>query len=149
MNSKPWENEPDELHGTFCGIDWHIKRNKEMGNLRGYAKLPLGHHLYDVDYNDDKINHIKIHGGLTYANVDLRDNRMEYGFDCAHYTDLVPGMAKLIPNYFKDHSEDVYRDIEYVKNECLKLCWQLAGNTLDGELNKALFEQYKDKLDYE
>lgn len=143
ISKEPWKNEPDELHGEFCGIEWRIKRNAEMGNLCGYAKLPLSHDLYDVHYDNPKVVNIEVHGGLTYSQVDSTDNRMEYGFDCAHFMDLVPGMAKILPNYLENHSDDTYRDIDYVKNECQKLCWQLAGNTFTSKLNEALFEKYK------
>lgn len=140
---RPWLDEPDELHGEFCGIKWEIVRNKEMGNLLGYAKIPSDHHLHDADYMDPRLQSLNVHGGLTYSKTDPKDGRTVFGFDCAHYSDLTPGMEKFIPNYLNNHTDDIYRDINYVKNECLKLCWQLAGNTLEGELNKALFDQYK------
>ena len=140
---KPWENEPDELHGEFCGLKWRIKRNNPgMGSLCGYVKLPLGHELYGLNYDDTKLPDTEVHGGLTYAGIDPEDNQMEYGFDCTHYRDLVPGMVKIIPDYLEKHSDETYKDMKFVKRECQKLAWQLAGNTFTSKLSKALFERY-------
>ena len=73
---------------------------------------------------------LDVHGGVTYANAkrikrhEKRPNVFidEYasfvvGFDCGHAGDLVPGV--------KSFHEEVYRDIEYVTNECKNLAKQL------------------------
>lgn len=72
-----------------------------------------------------------VHGGLTYADKrapqedDLQTEvRMAsswwFGFDCAHYNDLVPGLRKY-------RYDGVYRDFLYVKDEAKSLAKQLAA----------------------
>ena len=67
---------------------------------------------------------IEVHGGVTYT------GRREFkqpnyiadyvlGFDCGHAGDLVPGINNNLA------IEYVYRDIEYVTNECKNLAKQL------------------------
>lgn len=46
------------------------------------------------------------------------------GFDCAHAGDLVPGMRRLLRGLI--HDGDVYRTLDYVKNECRHLAQQLS-----------------------
>jgi hypothetical protein len=43
------------------------------------------------------------------------------GFDCAHAGDVVPQMREVLPSLNKF---GVYRNIDYVKNECEKLARQ-------------------------
>ncbi len=135
---KPWEDEPNKDSGIFCGLDWSIKRN-HSGAWCGYVKMPPGelHKADDID--------VHVHGGLTFEEVDPKDNRQVFGFDCAHLDDLLPilvGMPDMPRGLFEDA---VYRDIDYVTDQCKRLCWQLAGNTFHGKFNEALYQEFKNK----
>lgn len=139
-NKEPWKTEPNELHGEFCKLKWRIKRN-QSGALCGYVKLPPDHQFYGIDYDNPKLDRLDTHGGLTYGQLDS-ENNYELGFDCVHLGDLIPSMLNLIPESSLIHKDDIYRDMNYVKNKCQRMCWQLAGNTFNSELNEALFEKY-------
>jgi hypothetical protein len=59
-----------------------------------------------------------------------------FGFDCAHYDDIVPGMVDMyarirdsMPPHLRDIANgpgQVYRTIAYVRQECTDLAEQLA-----------------------
>lgn len=144
-NNKPWETEPDHLAGTFSGINYNIKRaHLELGFLCGYITIPKNNPLAKANHYDDNIlNHIPTHGGLTYSNIE-ENGDLTIGFDCGHCGDLSPGLIKMLGKSYNErlHKNDIYRDIEYVKDICKQACWIIAGNTLDGEINKALYERY-------
>lgn len=69
-----------------------------------------------------------INGGITHGGVTYTGRRefeqpnyiADYvlGFDCVHAGDLVPAVKSF-------HEKEVYRDIEYVTNECKNLAKQL------------------------
>ncbi len=117
--SGEWDNEPDKLNWVdeYSGYECEIIRTPKMGHLCGYVVIPESHHLHGVSYDD--IEGVSVHGGLTFS--DFRENeKYEVGFDCAHSGDIVPYTNKIYPNY-----DDVYRNIEYVKDETTRLAKQL------------------------
>lgn len=67
----------------------------------------------------------EVHGGITFANFGYGPMNKEFwyfGFDCAHYHDLVPSMdGKIGPL-----SEWEYRDFNYVIGEVKNLARQIA-----------------------
>lgn len=133
----PWSDEPDRLEWkTAYGHHALILRNM-MGALCGYVAVPPGHRVHGKHY--DEVN-VYVHGGLTYANhcngrichdVEGEDNVWWLGFDCAHYCDFVPSYTELFKrysiSYVNDNSDIVYRNIDYVRNECELLSAQIAG----------------------
>lgn len=123
---KPWEREPDYYEFVSHGYICVIVRHKELKHLCGYIGVPKRHRLYGVDADAAPL---QAHGGITYSsNTPVRRFSKEIanmdlwwlGFDCGHYGDLVPSM--LIS--FRD-VEGVYRDMNYVKGELVKLAKQL------------------------
>lgn len=145
----PWMKEFDKSQfvDEATGLPCLIVRNN-LGNLCGYVGVKRGHPAYKKDYDDVDVS---VHGGLTYADFcqehseeskgichlpGKREPKRIYwlGFDCAHCYDLVPGMLKFhnefrsqYPAEFSDVPDrDVYRDVEYVRNECRSLAKQLA-----------------------
>jgi hypothetical protein len=70
-----------------------------------------------------------VHGSITYSGDLKRDGGFWYGFDCSHCDDLSPGLARHYPRSFADDLQ--YRDIEYVKAECVSLAKQLAAMTAE------------------
>jgi len=71
-----------------------------------------------------------VHGGITWSENHEPSKSIEgdywwYGFDCAHAGDLCPNYHYRTPRAYRG-SDDVYRDINYVKRETEKLAQQLA-----------------------
>lgn len=150
----PWQSEPDKLQfvDEATGLPCLIVRGPS-GALCGYVGVSLGHPYFEKGYSelpgagwDDDIDdprHIRVHGGLTYADhcqqqvegdrdVEAAgichvvedgedDNVWWFGFDCAHACDLTP---KFISE-FKASLGSKYRDVAYVKAEIATLAAQL------------------------
>ena len=129
----PWSSEPDKMHwiDEVTGLDCLAVRNAVMGHWCGYVGVGPEHRLYRHNYQEVDV---MVHGGLTFSDVcqDSDDpakgvchraalGRPEhvwwFGFDCAHFGDLLPGL---------DHGGQ-YRSIDYVRHECGSLATQLGG----------------------
>lgn len=98
-------------------------------------------------YEHSPEGQVSVHGGLTYSagcqeNGPIchtpapgePDNVWWFGFDCAHYMDLAPGLRaqlRTLPGLGHDpdevHKEDVYRDLAYVEAEVERLAEQLKA----------------------
>jgi hypothetical protein len=138
--TQPWENEPDRVEFNHVGFPCLALRGP-VGAWCGYVAVPPGHPMHTKPYNAVDV---AVHGGLTYAGVcqgpichkpepGEPDDVWWLGFDCAHFGDLTPSMVKLrqkMPEIFGQfdhlHTNEVYRDLEYVKNEIRQLAEQLA-----------------------
>ncbi len=97
-----------------------IQRHLELKHLCGYVELPKEHKLYG-SFSEENFYNIEVHGGVTYTGkreFKQQNYIADYvvGFDCGHDGDLSPSI-KLY--------EEVYRNIEYVINECNNLAKQL------------------------
>lgn len=104
------------------GYRCRIIRPYDRSHLCGYVKLPDNYSRDWVGYDEIPV---EIHGGVTFFG-ELSDVKDEIwiGFDCAHLGDLSP--QDLLT--YKDGplwKDDVYRDLEYVKKECISLAKQL------------------------
>lgn len=126
----PWQNEPDKVEwiDEATGLDCLIVRHQPLGHLCGYVGVLENHPLCGVDYNDVGLD---VHGGLTYSSLcrglichDSPNHPWWFGFDCAHLGDMSPNYPDFVgvQSWRKD---DVYRDIEYVKEQCRSLARQL------------------------
>jgi len=82
---------------------------------------------------------IRVHGGLTFSQQgdgETWDKDLWWlGFDCAHSGDLVPGMYEkygvVLPERFTQLQHDeVYRNIDYIKNETMRLAEQLTATAI-------------------
>lgn len=125
ISKKPWETEPDflEFIDEDTGYRCFIERRPELNHLCGYVELPKEHKLYG-SFSEENFYNIEVHGGVTYTGrreFKQQNYTADYvvGFDCAHAGDLVPGINN------NPAIEYVYRDIEYVTNECKNLAKQL------------------------
>jgi hypothetical protein len=87
----------------------------------GYVEVPPSNTNYGMDYSDFGAD---VHGGLTYSAMSegtypvINERKWWwFGFDCAHLGDAT-----------KYHQEpgDVFRSLEYVKQECEYLARQLC-----------------------
>lgn len=72
----------------------------------GYVEIPKKHSLYGVD--EDELEYINVHGGLTFSGfLDFSDEYL-LGFDCTHAGD-----------------DTGVEDANYVASECERLIDQL------------------------
>lgn len=136
MTDKPWKNEPDYLEGSYGDVPWFIVRTS-LGHLCGYIVVPKHHPWYSVDVM--LTVDIDVHGGVTWESehfpgitgedtlgerareITQRFPGKFIGFDCGHYGDLIPGMLRIGHIPFAD---EIYRDINYVREECERLAMQ-------------------------
>lgn len=120
----PWSVEPDHLQWVHNGLRCVIRRN-HSGALCGYVGVDKQNRFYETDYNDVDFD---VHGGVTFSDFSTRMGAEEsdgdlfwFGFDCAHAGDVVPSL--------KHHFDvDVYRDIDYVKQQTERLADQLGSS---------------------
>lgn len=95
--------------------------SQNMFHWCGYIGIPKGHPFYSKGYND--LN-VVCHGGLTFAGFFDNDradkDRLFFiGFDCAHSGDICSFSTMF-------NNTDVYRDLQYVKNQCRKIVDQIS-----------------------
>jgi hypothetical protein len=140
--SGPWQEEPDRIEWEHLGFPCLMTRTP-IGNWCGYVAVPPGHPAFGKHFDDIEI---QIHGGLTYSDhcqghvchvpkPGEPDNVWWFGFDCAHYLDLVPSVEPLLTMLGHPHpgfltGRSVYRDVPYVKNEVENLAKQLHEKNL-------------------
>jgi hypothetical protein len=120
---KPWENEPNEERGEMVRI-WRT----ELGHLCGYVGVPEGHPYHGMEEGNEVLYTLDVHGGVTFAgqfaSSEFDDCDLWWlGFDCAHLGDLSPNGFNI---------GGTYRDINYVRSECVKLFKQLAHIAQNG-----------------
>lgn len=121
-SNRPWELEPN----SACWVDTQTltqctARRGPSGHWCGYVGVPKGHPAFGADYGDIDVS---VHGGLTFAGTMDADPEGLWwlGFDCAHLGDLVPGHLR----YGEPGVDEVYRDLDYVIQECAELAGQLS-----------------------
>lgn len=133
--SGPWDGEPDRLEFESWGYPCLILRGLQ-GNLCGYVAVPKGHPAYGQNY--DHVD-VEVHGGLTYGRPCQEEGPICHvpkpgepddvwwlGFDCAHAYDLVPVLHRGLHG-IRPLPGGTYRDIGYVKNQCIHLARQLKA----------------------
>jgi hypothetical protein len=120
---KEWENEPNWLEFEHAGLNCLVVRDSALKHLNGYVCVPEGHPYYGKRHKDVNVS---AHRGLSFSAQfwDEVEERWKdgwwFGFDCEQPGDLVPAKGNQTEN-------DVYRNIDYVKNEVKKLAEQLAA----------------------
>ena len=128
----PWMDEPDKLVwvDTATNLDCMIVRGP-LGSLCGYVGVDSEHPNHGKTYwTDEGGLDVDVHGGITYANkcegtvchVPEPGRTADiwwFGFDCAHYMDVVPRMKSM------GMETGTYKDIGYVRREVTDLARQL------------------------
>lgn len=150
--SGPWDNEPDREDFRYKGVPCLILRNG-VGALCGYAGVDSSHPLYEISENDACLS---AHGGITYAghcsepicHVPLEgetDDIWWFGFDTAHYQDIVPDFTKFMP-FTNAELGQSYKDMAYVRKEIEKLVDQLlkVATETTPEAMRLLIASHKD-----
>ena len=134
-----WDNEPDREEFHHAGMPCLAVRGR-LGQWCGYAAVTPDHPLHGRCYDDELVD-LDVHGGLTYsgpcqghichtAKPAEADDVWWFGFDCAHLWDLVPGMLAVEKKLNISSSQlpgEVYRDLDYARNEVRKLAEQLSN----------------------
>lgn len=124
--------EPNEEYfiDKDTGLPCRLKKNS-FETWCGYVGVDSAHPLYNkydnvFDYHDMDV---EVHGGVTYANRE-KDYLLWIGFDCNHFDDYSPYMAKLDAEIYK-HVENLkdeiatYKTIHFARKETIKLAKQL------------------------
>lgn len=150
-----WQSEPDKLQwiDEKTGLPCLIHRGPS-GALCGYVGVSKGHPFYQLEYSHEAVD-VSVHGGLTFSSFcgekqedgsgichtveEGEDDKVWWlGFDCAHSMDYSPAYAKYKNTLgFPDlQAGEIYRNLDYVKSECVKLASQLtppnATNVIQG-----------------
>jgi hypothetical protein len=104
-----------EAHGLRCVIALGGPMDR---NYNGYVEAPAG-----VETSDGSLD---VHGGVTWSDWRLPweaecGDRWWLGFDTAHAGDAVPGLSSI-----GIETTGIFRDVDYVRDECIKLASQLA-----------------------
>jgi len=120
-----WEQEPNRVQFQHQGIDCLIVRHPRWKHLCGYCNIPAGHPHHGKPYQDLDYS---VHGGLTFSNSEapakeFAEGEFWIGFDCAHCDDYMPGNVDRIQ---LGDRPVVYRDIEYVTEQCKQLAEQIV-----------------------
>lgn len=137
IENGPWFDEPDleiwEQNNTIC-----IVKRSYHGSLCGYVGIKV-RGSRSLSYIRLSKKQLDVHGGVTFEDwhidylVDFEeidptvlewiDSYYFFGFDCAHTKDL--WFLKKDLYYSVRHKDDVYRDWDYVCDQCNKLSDQL------------------------
>jgi hypothetical protein len=128
-----WQNEPDRAEWRHAGFPCLAVRNARFGNWCGYVGVPPDHSEYAKGYSEYNFD---VHGGLTYAGAcnghichvpepGEPEHVWWFGFDCGHYMDFAPGVAR----WHERDEDETYRDLAYVTAETNRLAEQLASVT--------------------
>ncbi len=140
----PWQDEPNKVQWVDAAtqLPCLIVRGP-LGALCGYAGVAPGHPLHGVDYSAAEVD-LQVHGGITFADrcqpttdhskgichipePGTSDDVWWFGFDCAHYWDVVPGMIDLrLGLGLPELERGEYRDVSYVAMQVRMLASQLA-----------------------
>lgn len=135
----PWKDEPDKVQwqDEATGLPCLIVRHPSMGFLCGYVGVPEGHRYFGGSHKDLDL---RVHGGLTFSGRFQHsgdegrgvchapepgepDNVWWFGFDCGHAWDKAPYKDQMFPQFVI--REEIYRDVDYVAEECRALALQL------------------------
>jgi len=135
--AEPWRDEPNRVawRDPSTGLQCLVLRGP-MGALNGYVRVPRDHVMHGLHARRRKVERLRVHGGITFAGC-LGGRRMKrghwFGFDCAHWRDLVPRMRDALEQFGEQlgspmafERDQVYRTVEYVRGECTDLAAQLA-----------------------
>jgi len=119
--------EGNEDHWIYKGkYVCRLHRSPYGGSWCGYVGVPLGHPIYEIDYNyiEDMYPDLNVHGGLTYSDFRhewAKDNIWFVGFDTAHAFDI--NLMNLSFMYM--YKDMTYKDKIWVTNETNALAKQL------------------------
>lgn len=122
LGTGPWLHEFD--YYTWLQDDEYVCEVKRMdlGHLCGYVKFKSE----GIKYKEQDFRGVPVHGGVTY--IDIGDEWIVVGFDCAHAHDLSPGIEQILqrdgdPTPVR---ERYYKDITYTIRETTHLAQEIS-----------------------
>lgn len=139
--SGPWDGEPDRVQwpDAATGLPCLALRHPYFGHWCGYVGIDRGHPLHGRSHDGDLA--LAVHGGLTFFGpcdggvgichvpaLGEPEHVWWLGFDCAHYQDYSPNNARLAAERgypFTIRPDEVYRTLDYVRQQCASLARQL------------------------
>lgn len=145
--------------GRVSGLDYLIV-GLSIGHRCGYVRLPEGHPWHDVSSEDEALDGVRVHGGVTFCGELDEAEGIWLGFDCAHSDDARD------PSLYDDEyraiqakhpwptfgRKQTIRTTDYVRAECKHLAEQIAEKVGDprhlnpGEALRAV-EELREKCD--
>lgn len=140
MGTVPWElgaDQPILDEGEHLGFRWISLRGMRP-NRNGYVEIPVGHPWYELIKKDNySFDEVRVHGGITYAEVSEFDGSRWIGFDTGHSGDacdpelgedpgekMMSSIEKALGLIDRYSSHAVIRTKEYVREQCESLCSQ-------------------------
>lgn len=115
------KSEGDRHEFEHAGLRCLLRRTPKYLIWCGYVEVPEGHPLHGIETDDDRINRLTVHGGVTWVD---KMGAFEYciGFDCNHGYDYTPYIYSIV-----NSTPDQYRTKEYAEAECRRLAEQIAN----------------------
>lgn len=134
----PWDGEPDkkQWQDAATGLACLAHRHPTLGHWCGYVGVPIGHAWHGKE--EEAVEpRPSVHGGLTFSGkcqpesdpsrgiCHVADGEVWwFGFDFAHWGDMSPGLGR---GSHRLDSEDVYKPLGYVEQQCAELAKQIAA----------------------
>lgn len=115
-----------------AGMDCTIVRQKMRGlwsHWCGYVRVPREHPAFCLHYDDPLLDGVRVHGGLTYADVGdgtVRAAGWWLGFDCGHLDDASEWGRSI--GLYGDHEWTVAEVVRETQNLARQLA--VLGNAL-------------------
>ncbi len=130
---KPWLNEPDVVSNEID--DYHVVVfRSHLGQLNGYIGVRRSHPWFGEHHDNKKLRSVHVYGGLTFSGKGhalggkvFKRKYWYFGFDTAHFGDIVPKMIEVLSSNGMDYgfSGSTYKDINFVQNEVDNLFAQI------------------------
>jgi hypothetical protein len=140
-----WDSEPDKVQwqDKQTNLPCLAVRHERLGNWCGYVGIQEGHPWFGQSYDEASID-VSCHGGLTFSGFCREDDKEHgichlvepgepdkvwwFGFDCCHGGDFAPGLDATIRSVGGGSwPADVYRTLNYVRQECVEIAKQLQS----------------------
>lgn len=135
---------PDDVlaSGHHSGHEWMVVHNGR-GYRCGYVKVGPGHPWFGKGWDDDVVDAIGVHGGVSFAEIDVHcgkggpDDGYWIGFDCNHAGDAAdPSLPGACPRMIEFEQgfgiPYAVRSQEYVEGQCRSLCEQAHDASVPG-----------------
>ena len=139
-----WSGEVDLVRWVdkATGLPCVVYRT-DMGSLCGYIGIKetlstMYSLFYGLGYEDELLGEVRVHGGLTFSgkfnNVEeIYKDVWWFGFDCAHFMDIVPQLREMFLSRSGAKEGGTYKDIGYVTSEVESLALQFQKIAQDNE----------------
>lgn len=115
---------PARAHAMVGGLEVEVREHPWLKHLCGYVLVPRRWKVYGRSCEQLDRMGLHPHGGVTFSEKECR-GMWRIGFDCAHPSDVVPG---LIGGPCYSVTEDMHLwTVDEVMAECLALAAQIVG----------------------